>query len=195
MTADHINDQASEKEIRIKNTKFNNIVTVLHQLPEYIRTANQQQQILSIIQNTNSIFIKFESNKNAVRAKTMYEREGMEIEWSKTYVCLCKEIVDDEPVERASNRKNSNRSLVSARSTGNDAKSTRKLKRGKSSLIVTLNDNSSRQISMQNNVSRHKRKNDEVNGKCPNLPKNKKNDERTEDVLILNENVQFSDEE
>lgn len=201
MTAEHINNQVSDKEIVIKHVSFNNITTMLHTLPEHTRCANKHHQIYSIIQSTNTIFIRFNSNDNAKRAKTMLEREGMQIEWSKTYVCLCKEIIDDNPVpnslSRKSNIDDSKRRKIQV--TRNEITSINLKRKGKNNINTVINEVPSPQITSKDDdlkikchIPQNPTKN---NGNKITFTKIQETERKNEDVLIIDDRIEFSDDE
>ncbi|KAL7010671.1 hypothetical protein ACKWTF_016891 [Chironomus riparius] len=181
MTAEHINEQLSDKEIRVKNTTFTNISTLIHLLPEHTRSSIKHHQIFSIIQNTNSIFIRFSSKENAIRARTMLEREGMQTEYSKTYVCLCKELIDEFPVPK---KRLSEQPIQSADSNMH--------KRSKISYIdEKLKEKGNESLNSDTNIQNSL----QIKNKNIKLLDLTNNQSRNEDVLMLTHDIQFSDDE
>jgi hypothetical protein len=188
MTAEHINDELSDKEIFIRNTTYTNICTLIHLLPEHIRTAHKHHQIQSIIQNNNAVFIRFDSNENANRAMTMLKREGMEVKWSRTYVCICKE-EDPVPKKKVCPKKDP----MSIRVTGHQMQwSLEEVElKDKGENIINTNNNAlinsqidTKKSTQATSSNSHKRKRI-----LPPDDDGKKND----DVLMLTDDIQFSD--
>jgi len=208
MTAEHINDKLSENEIVIRHSTFTNIVSLFHLLPEHMRIATKHHQIYSIIQNTTSTFIRFNSNTNAIRATKMYEREGLEVEWSKTYVCLCKEFPDDHPIPKESNpkRKIQSQNNISTKASRIKFKPSREdpipkeiEEKGKNILITFNNRDKSPQTQRKKDVSLRKRSQQpvatEFNGNKKISSEVEKTSKKIDDILILTDQVQFSDDD
>ena len=207
MTAEHINNKLSDNEIVIRHSTFTNIVSLIHLLPEHMRIATKHHQIYSIIQNTTSTFIRFNSNTNAIRATKMFEREGLEVAWSKTYVCLCKEFPDDHPMPKKSNMKRriqsqSNVSIESSRVNLKKSKAdpiNNDLKEKGKNLLITFNNRSkSPQTQRKKDVSGRKGNQQttiEFNGNKKILPEVVENSKRIDDTLLLTDQVQFSDDD
>ena len=92
----NLNDQQSKKEIRIRTSRHEAIGDVLRNLHHKLSRPEEFHPIESCIQAKEFTYVKFSTEDLALRAKEDFERNHYNVEFSRTYLCLCVECEDEE---------------------------------------------------------------------------------------------------